>query len=705
MGVKDVLLTLYCKSKTITLFLLFLNSLWSVTAKHFRRSAEKGRRTNANDGAKQYTLLDAQTIQETLLRWQREYPHFVQLKTSQEAYDLPRAGGPSDCPYDHENGVVEGCNNYFLTIQDFILHPEDSKSAKHLPEVLWSGCVHGNERVGPTAVMEAVDLLLLAASCEAKPSEIQYDNIAMNRLEHSSDNHIWKEKVEDAKKCRKNLYEMGIDDLHRKWLARLVSTRRIVVVPTANALGYYQDKREENHIDPNRDFPFDVQDATKCMQTIAGRTLNEIWRDHMFQLSLTYHGGMEVIGYEWGAPTWLGSLSPDHIAQNSIAKAYSDYGGGFKTSKPYQYGTMNDLVYYVRGGMEDWAYAGSWDPDRVIKCDPKTYGGYDTQKSVYNNATLRTFNMLVECSNHKTPQVNELGTSQDVMNKDTVANGHISRNIRLALLNADMVEPYVSVVGVNGLEISDDVVPLNVQQASGTDCQKTKTVMVPKNSTVVSVQWTVGGALNIDNTELYFATWDQIPSTSFGCSVLQPIKNNYSLPIELFQKMTPGNHTKSGTGFFHSNGPSPQSQVGDVRAMGPIFQGSIDLSKLGIDASSSKKEQKIIVIAATTVDSDWANKPTSKYAPILPPMSHIVNIRTNPDWLFEDSNKIVKGRKVWYSMPLTIVIGEHNNNSTGTQAGHDDRFMDTIELSNRLGETTGGSLDGVSPEISESEDT
>lgn len=94
---------------------------------------------------------------------------------------------------------------------------------------------------------------------------------------------------------------------------------------------------------------FDVTDATACFKTIAGRTLNEIFREHMFQLSLTFHGGMEVVAYEWGAPTYYGPLSPDDTAQAVIAGAYSQYGGKFSTSKQYDYGTMNDKVYYVRG--------------------------------------------------------------------------------------------------------------------------------------------------------------------------------------------------------------------------------------------------------------------------------------------------------------------------------------------------------------------
>jgi hypothetical protein len=129
-------------------------------------------------------------------------------------------------------------------------------------------------------------------------------------------------------------YSLTIDD------TRFANLRICV---TANALGYFRDERTEEDVDPNRDFPYDVKDPEDCMQTIAGRTINEIYRDHMFQLALTFHAGMEVVGYEWGAPTWLGSLSPDDTAQSSIGSAYSRYGGGWSASDPYNFGTMNDL--------------------------------------------------------------------------------------------------------------------------------------------------------------------------------------------------------------------------------------------------------------------------------------------------------------------------------------------------------------------------
>ena len=288
-----------------------------------------------------YNLWAPQKIKETMYEWETLYPDFVRLTTAQDAYGLPTAGGPKDCPYDDD---VDGCNNYILTIQDFTIHPEHSDSSNRLPEVFLSGELHGNERVGPTSVMEAASLLLEAAACEATPQR-RGDSISKG----SSNANNWNDQLKAAKQCRSDLQAKGTGDVHRKWLSRLVSTRRIVIIPTANALGYFRVVREEGTIDPNRDFPYDVKNPSDCMQTIAGRTINEVFQEHMFQLSLTFHGGMEVVGYEWGAPTWLGHLSPDDEAEKTIAAAYSQYGGGFKNSKPYNYGTMNDLVYYVRG--------------------------------------------------------------------------------------------------------------------------------------------------------------------------------------------------------------------------------------------------------------------------------------------------------------------------------------------------------------------
>jgi hypothetical protein len=232
---------------------------------------------------RRYRLWEPKEISETLLKWKAHYPDFIRVGTGQESFGLDRAGTEGDCPHD-EGG--DGCLNYYFTLQDYVAHPEGSDTSKRLPEILWSGEVHGNEQVGPTAVLEASQLLMDAALCESFP------RVSLMGTDG------WDNELFAAKNCRDQLEaSFGITSGQRQWLARLLTTRRIVVIPTANALGYFRKDREEGNVDPNRDFPFDLTDPTLCMQTIAARTINELFRLHMFQLSFTFHGGMEVIGY------------------------------------------------------------------------------------------------------------------------------------------------------------------------------------------------------------------------------------------------------------------------------------------------------------------------------------------------------------------------------------------------------------------------
>lgn len=149
------------------------------------------------------------------------------------------------------------------------------------------------------------------------------------------------------------------------WLARLVKTRVIVLLPVSNAIGYETINRLELGVDPNRDFPYS-RAASQCMVTAVARSINEVWKEHLFQLSVTFHGGMQAIAYEWGAPNHLAndSESPDDTAQARICHSLSDYAGRFQ-GDTYPYGRLNKLVYWVDGGMEDWGYAAGWDLDAV----------------------------------------------------------------------------------------------------------------------------------------------------------------------------------------------------------------------------------------------------------------------------------------------------------------------------------------------------
>jgi hypothetical protein len=293
----------------------------------------------------------------------------------------------------------KGCNNYVLIIHDKEAYPNDpdvqldanflqqqrqqqstqpqqgeEAGWKFIPDVFLSGSVHGNERVGPleSASCESLPRMKLKPSSntdggadnngqddDAESATGVVGDAKSNGDEQTIINNTkftqeqWNQELSTALNCRQYLADRGIPSPLRQWLARLVSTRRTVIIPTANALGYSRNQRAEGTMDPNRDFPFDKYHESECMRTIAGRSINELWRSHLFQIGLTFHGGMEVIGYEWGAPTYFNLDAPDAVAQEQIAQEYSQYSNGFPGHVPYDYGTMNDKVYYVRGGMED----------------------------------------------------------------------------------------------------------------------------------------------------------------------------------------------------------------------------------------------------------------------------------------------------------------------------------------------------------------
>ena len=610
-----------------------------------------------------------------------------------------KTGTSSDCKFDSNYKVSgQGCNNYVLIIQDKEAYPDDSdvqtlspmnpnvndlylniengyymnnnnenetpqKSGwKYVPDVFLSGAVHGNERVGPTSLVEMSELLLESAHCESLP-RMRYSPNG-GTANNGNEEEMWENELMEAKKCRESLSNKGIPSPYRQWLARLVSTRRTVVIPTANALGYARNEREESGIDPNRDFPFDIKpsNSNDCMQTVAGRSINELFRSHLFPIGLTFHGGMEVIGYEWGAPTYLNKDAPGAIAQRTIASAYSRYANGFEGHRPYDFGTMNDKVYYVRGGMEDWAFAGSWDPDRVVTCTPTTFGGYPPDKTRYNNSTLRAFNMLIETSDPKEPSRSELGTRNDpLISSNNKNNGHVARNIRLALLAIDVVEPYVTIRGVEGLELSDDVVSgVNMRMYNGASyLENSKMIWIPpgdspgkgSNMKEVTISWTVGGAFVIDKTELVVGPWDGLPTN------LANVDDGTYPSVETIKLMNSNAFTKSestqGRSRWHDDGPHPTASESDIN---PTFEATIDVS-------TYPPGTKLAVFAKARVDKDWL-QPTSNVAPNTGgPVSHIVNSRRNPAYYAANAGKVIRGRvdDYWYSDPITIVIGGVNS--------------------------------------------
>jgi len=708
------------------------------------------RQRSTQEKEERYEILPSASIFERLQKLVENYPSFATLTTTQEWFGLPRAGSSNDCPFDENYRVNgDGCNNYVLIIQDKEAYPEDPdvrlddnsdyyinledgwfkkdnkggrSGWKYVPDVFLSGSVHGNERVGPTSLLEMSELLVEAAYCESlprmryKPQEALLENGGSTNNANATTSNTngnaeeevrkWNQELAAAQTCRQSLAtQHGIPSPYRQWLARLVSTRRIVIIPTANALGYFRDNRAEGNIDPNRDFPFDVEDPADCMQTIAGRSINELFRSHLFPIGLTFHGGMEVIGYEWGAPTYLHKDAPDAIAQNDIASAYSRYANGFHGHVPYDYGTMNDKVYYVRGGMEDWAFAGSWDPERVIPCEPKTFGGYPAAKTKYNNSTLRAFNMLVETSDPKTPPRDALGKrNQPLVSSNGEDNGHIARNIRLALLAIDVVEPYVSIRGVSDLTLEDDVVPgVNARRYKGMSYFENSMVVwvplgSPESSAPTKVSWTVGGAFNIDTTELVLGPWDTLPTnladandgTYPSMETMATINSS-----DEFVTLNPTNIDSkaqiAGRSRWHADGPHPLASN----------NGFVDLTfEAEIDTSAYSPGTKLAIFARAKVDENWL-APANNVGPQgLGPASHIVNARRNPSYFATNAGKVIRGKADdwWYSVPITLVVGaaggpdeeaqvldEAEINNTPRSVDESSQIVRAVHLNARIG--------------------
>jgi hypothetical protein len=124
--------------------------------------------------------------------------------------------------------------------------------------------------VGPTATMESAWLLLKAAAC--------YRNATAGAT-----TAVANTTTAEAETPQKQQLTCTVDDVfdgedsaaeHIAWLAKLVATRSLYIMPATNALGFYAGTREEAGIDPNRDFPYH-QKPTQCMQVLAESVLTQ----------------------------------------------------------------------------------------------------------------------------------------------------------------------------------------------------------------------------------------------------------------------------------------------------------------------------------------------------------------------------------------------------------------------------------------------
>ena len=486
-------------------------------------------------------------------------PDLVTLSTTQALYGLPTAGECRD-----PSGVRAPCHNFVLEITNRTsLHEH-----KERPEVLILGALHGDERVGPATALALGQWLVL-----------RYDR--------------------------------------DPWVRRLVDTRTILVMPMPNAIGVELATRDELGVDPNRDFPYD-QHPSKCMATVTARSINEVYRARLLQLVITFHGGMQAIGYNWGAfPYYHGRprRSPDDVSQREIASQMSRFAGSgnVRGNRPYPTSTMNDLVYPVHGGLEDWGYGASWDTAYVKPCTPRSYGGYPASRSSsYPDAAARAYTVLVETSDVKGPPARTFGGEDGVYAPGSSTDGHVPRNVRLALAGIDLVAP--SVVARIAASPSDN-------RGAGSD--EGLAADAVRAGACVALEWVVWGAVRVEGSS---PMCRQPPATEW----------------------TACGDSQSGDGVW--GGSSSPFRPFTFRGCARVPESAAGLLELAVSA---------------TVDTTWARAPVGRpYSPEnSQPQSHLARARAD-GYAASNNGHTVHGHTAWLSEPLQVHVGASGSDAS-----------------------------------------
>jgi hypothetical protein len=520
------------------------------------------------------------------------------------------------------------------------------------PQIFLSGEIHGDERVGPSSSLFVAELLVWSSKC------------VINK---------------DIESCDKLKSIDLISDEQRNWLTFLATRRDTTIVPAANCQGYIKNKRFDNNIDPNRDFPYSRKD-NNCFRSTTAKIISAIMTTSLTQVVVTFHGGMAAIGYEWGSNNHPkpNDLTPDDNSNKDVALKMQKYAGSFHNEKEYPIGPVNTLVYPVDGGMEDWLYASGWDPTTNTICK-----GYSDKPS-FNGATItdgaknRAMVFLVETADRKKPRDDTLGGPHQPLDNTATSNGHIPRNTRLCLLAIDIAQPYSCVKNVE----------LNLQ---------TKTSINDNSIYNLDVEWEVGGGMKVD------ATWLSVHKAPINKEELLKKSNDWSYLLDLLpipdnnpldkkdiNLANVGHNYLTNFPYALSNSMNGKARWGVDNIVGDKFTNTIFKSTSKFTSTKTNRKLNNLrnnnnnnntrllidgnlynfspgeywLVVWTRVDSHWGNigqgSPSS-----MGPQSYIANARTNPSWSSSVSditkgyrNREIKGRNLWPSDPIVIEVSD-----------------------------------------------
>ena len=533
-----------------------------------------------------------------------------------------------DIPPATPKGILGGsaCSPNVIRVTDIGSIAKD----RERPQIFISGEIHGDERVGPLASLVTAELLVWASNCE------------VNKMENF---------------CKK-LIEINIQPNDIIWLAYLATRRDSFIVPTANCLGYTENRRDDAGIDPNRDFSYGRKD-NNCMTSTTAKIIDSIMNENLIQMVITFHGGMTAISYTWGSNNHKkpNDKSPDENSNFDIANYMQQYAGKAENSL-YPVGRMNSIVYPVDGGMEDWIYAAGWDKDNVAACK--------NMKSDKNGADNKAVVFLVETSDRKKPLDTTLGSQDDILNVTATSNGHIPRNVRLSLLAVDVLQPYNCLTSISAEQVTGGM--------------------------RFNIKWTVGGGFNVDST------WVSIREAPMHYESLYNHQSEWSyilnsLNIPATDPLDTVKTTISLNGMSLKNDSIVLSanQMGKTRwndshaSSNSNFSYSANFALYSVDSVTdntkksavtvtSMKPGKYWIIVWSRIDSKWGQS-NQGFPYNTAPQSYLANARTSSNnWdptadskSKHKNDRHIKGRKYWPSDPILVTVhhdGSFNIDST-----------------------------------------
>jgi len=393
---------------------------------------------------------------------------------------------------------------------------------------------------------------------------------------------------------------------------------------------------------------------------------------------------MRAISYEWGSPNAKKNYSPDDGVLLPLGQNMRKYSSGDFYPKA---DAMNPLVYPVKGGMEDWAYASSWDktPGWVNPCTPKTYtemGVYPKSKTTYTTDMLRTLNLLIETNSAKTPNQNILGAVHQILrpkNAGGNSDGDISRNVRLMLMTTDLVRPYVR---WSDDFTNDDTILQKFWNRAIAGANQRKETFRPGDS--ITLKWEVGGALQVDDTKL---NWFTMPAPqnhpnlddldcSAGGQMDQLIHSMYGTRLKPQTVNADQLHGHKGSVWYtdpatdeyktpgmqnDNRGWSSSPLYPDVDegvdgfGFGSGFVVDFNPSVLKIPPNTDKKKHVLVVFVSAEVDKGWST-PTRAIWPVGDkPYSHLVRARNDDKYSASNGEHTIQGGKIYLSKPLCII--------------------------------------------------